>query len=99
MDSFEKQSYEQFTITGDFSSNMEAGETITDQSVEAVDKDGGDVAVTVTDQASVAANDTQVSVLVRAGLQASSPYKITFKCTTSAGHRWELDVKMKVKEQ
>ena len=30
MEQFEKQPYEEFTITADFSKNMETGETITD---------------------------------------------------------------------
>ena len=98
MEQFEKQPYEEFTITADFSKNMETGETITDQSVLAFDKDGQDVSSAVTDQGSIVISGQAVKVLVQAGDQALAPYKITFRCSTSSGHKWELDVKMKVKE-
>lgn len=98
MEQFEKQSYEEFTITADFSKNMETGETIADQSVLAFDKDGADASSIVTDQGTVAASGQTVKVLIQAGEQALAPYKITFRCTTSSGHKWELDVKMKVRE-
>lgn len=98
MEQFEKQPYEEFTITADFSKNMETGETITEQFVIAFDKDGLDASSIVTDQGTVIASGQTVKTLVQAGDQALSPYKLTFRCTTSNGHKWELDVKMKVRE-
>lgn len=99
MDKLSKQPYEEFTVSSDFSKNMLLGETITGQSVSVVDKDGIDVSSTMTNQASVSNNGSQrVSVLVRAGAPESSPYKITFRCTTSIAHKWEHDVLMRVEE-
>lgn len=98
MDKFVKQTYEEFTITADFSNNMAVGETITSQTVTVLDAGGDDASIIVVDQASVA-NDgsTKVSALVRGGGVDLSPYKITFKIVTSVAHKWELDVQMLVK--
>ena len=102
MEEFEKQGYEEFTIKADFSENMNigdvTGETITSQTVTAVDN-----ADTVSDaivlvQASITAGAEDVSVLCRAGTEALEPYKLTFKCETSLNHKWELDVLMKIRE-
>lgn len=103
IEKFSKQSYEEFTIAADFSNNMETGEVIASQVVVAIDSAGTDVSTIVLDQATVANNgEHQVQVLVRAGEETAgvSPYKITFKCVTDTvpEHKWELDVKMVVKE-
>lgn len=96
---FTKQPYEEFAISTDFSSNMLAGETITGQTVTVVDKTMTNVSSTITNQTSVS-NDgnSKVIVLVRAGTKADSPYKITFRCVTSLGHKWEHDIQMTVKD-
>lgn len=97
---FTKQSYEEFTITADFVNVLDTGETIASQTVEAEDKDGTDVAATVTDQATISVSGSQVSVLVKAGAEAASPYKITFKIVTdsSPAHKWEEDITMTIRE-
>lgn len=99
MDSFEKQPYDEFTASTDFSRNFGAGETVASQTVVAYDKDGATVTTTVTDQATVA-NDggSKVSVLVKAGTEAASPYRLVFRCVTSVGHKWEHDVQMVIRE-
>lgn len=99
MEKFTKQIYEEFTIAGDFSKNMETGETIATQTVVAVNNVGADATNDVLDTGSIS-NDgtTKVLVLVRAGTEALSPYKITFKAVTSVDHKWEVDVQMKIKE-
>ena len=98
MDRFEKQSYEEFVIETNFSTNFVKGEKIIDQSVSGYDSTGNDVSNVVINQATVDNNLTKVSALVRAGSQSNSPYKIVFRCTTSRGHKWEYDVQMVVKE-
>jgi hypothetical protein len=97
---FTKQSYEEFTITADFVNVLDTGEGIASQTVEAVDTDGTDVAATVTDQGTISASGSQVSILVKAGSEAASPYKITFKIVTdsSPAHKWEEDVTMTIRE-
>lgn len=97
MEQIRKQPYEEFTISADFSANMASGEVISVQSVAAVDKTGNDVKDTVTDQATVA-NDgkTTCRVLVKGGDPTLSPYTLTFRCTTSLGNKWELDIQMQV---
>lgn len=99
MDSFEKQSYEEFTIAGDFSLNFADGETISSQTVTAVDQADVDATADVIDDSSIT-NDGGARVLVKVvgGDEADSPYKITMRCETSAGHKWELDVRMNVVE-
>ena len=103
IEKFTKQSYEEFTIAADFSNNMETGESIVSESVSAIDAAGTDVSAVILEQATVQ-NDgaQQVHVLVRAGEETAgiSPYKITFYCETDLvpEHKWELDVRMVVKE-
>jgi hypothetical protein len=99
MDRFTKQPYEEFTVSASFTDNLLDGETITSQTVTASDVLGADVSTTVLLGASVASDGLKVSVLVRAGSEASSPYKITFRCATSLSHRWEHDVEMYVEEK
>ena len=99
MDRFEKQPYEVFTIATDFSRNFVPLETVASQTVDAVDASGTDVKSTVTNQATIA-NDggSKVTVVVRAGSAAASPYKLTVRCVTSRGHQWEHDIEMRVRE-
>lgn len=99
MDRFEKQPYEEFTVSTDFSRNMSAGETVVSQAVSCTDKNGADVSATVTIQGTVT-NDgaARVAVLVRAGSEVASPYKLTFRIVTSTGHKWEHDIQMRVVE-
>lgn len=99
MERFTKQPYEEFRVTTDFADNFSLGETILSQAVTATDRFGADVSTTVLDQSSVTNdNISKVSVLVRAGDESHSPYKITFRCVTSIGHKWEFDNQMRVKE-
>lgn len=102
MDKFTKQSYESFTVAANFSNNMASDETITSQTVVAIDSNGLDSSTIVLEQASVSNDGSfKVLVLVKDGTQVLSGkdgYKITFKAVTSIGHKWELDIMMKVKE-
>lgn len=98
MEKFIKQIYEEFTITTDFSKNMATDETIINQSVSVIDYANVDVTTVITDQSTIAAVGQTVQILVRAGDESGTPYKITFRCETSEGHKWELDIQMKIKE-
>lgn len=100
METFSKQVYEEFTIAGDISKVIESGETITLGScvVEAEDKDGSDVGTSVLDQTTKAVDGSKLKILCRAGSEGASPYKITFKIVTSMSHKWEIDVRMVIRE-
>jgi hypothetical protein len=99
MDRLEKQSYEEFTISTDFSRNMSDIESLSSYSVTATDNSGGDASTIVLNQATISSEGaSKVKILVRAGTEALSPYKLTFKCITNLGHRWEYDLQLKIKE-
>jgi hypothetical protein len=99
LEGFEKQGYEEFTVAANFSANMTVGETISTQTATATDNTGTDKTATVLNVASLANSGQKVTVLARAGVEAESPYKITLKCVTSLGHKWEKDIQMKIKEK
>jgi len=98
MDSFHKQIWEEFEITVDFSAVMATGEIIVgvSSSVISYDKDGTDESATTLGVPTYHSQD--VAVLVKAGAEAKSPYKITFKVETSSGNKWEKDLAMHIKE-
>ena len=106
MDMFTKQTYEEFYIAGDFSEDedgndiLDSGETIVlaSSTVAAEDKDGTDVSSTVLDQSTKTVDGSQLKMLCKAGAEASSPYKITFKAVTSSGNKYEIDVRMNIEE-
>lgn len=103
MDSFDKQPYEEFVIASGFNKKgktFSVGEAIVDQEIIVVDKYSEDVTYDVIVENS-ASNDnaSKVYVKVKGGDVDSSPYKITFRCVTSLGNKFENDVKMKVVER
>ncbi|MBE9571689.1 MAG: hypothetical protein IMF11_13760, partial [Proteobacteria bacterium] len=99
-DTIKKQSYEEFTIAGDFVDQAEPGENavLLGSEVLAEDKDNNDVGTTLLDQATKAVDGTQLRIKVKAGAEAASPYKITFRIVTSSGNKWEIDASCRVKE-
>ena len=96
---FSKQPYEEFTISVPFGKNMVTGETITTQTAIAVDTDAVDASSAVLKADTLSNTGQTVTVLVRAGEVAKSPYQITIRCVTSLGHKWEKDIVMKVVEE
>jgi len=99
MESFEKQPYEEFVIAADFVNVLEDAETIeSGPTVTATDVDGEDAVLDIIDDTTISVSGSQVLVLVKAGVELSSPYQITFQCVTSNGNKWELDVHMFVRE-
>jgi hypothetical protein len=108
LESFEKQNYEEFFIGGDYVDVLESGEALSlaPSTVIAEDKDGNDVTSTVLEASTKALDDSEdggtnnvLKIRCRAGVEASSPYKITFKGETTLANKWEIDVKMKIKEK
>jgi len=108
----EKQGWESYFIHGDFSEVMETGETIDVPSSTITVEDAGlpdadpvvapiDATATLTDQTSIYAEGFKLYVRIRAGVgdEGKSPYKITFRITTSNGNKWEVDGQIKVKEK
>ena len=95
---FEKQPSEKFAIYGDFSENMADGETLNTGTCTAVDNAGEDVSTDVLAAGSFQYSNQVAQVTVQNGEVSGSPYKITWKMTTSDGWQWELDVKMKIKD-
>ena len=98
MESFNKQSYEEFVIAGDFVNVLAVGETLVlaDCDVKAYDKLDADVTSSILENKAV--SGSQLQITVKAGSNSSSPYTLTFYAETSDGNKWELDVRMKVKE-
>ncbi len=96
---FTKQISEEFPIEIDFSNNMATGEVIVSETITAIDAAGDDATA---DILSNPQNDGAQAALVqvKAGTEALSPYKITFKVVTDASstNKWEYDVLMKIKE-
>lgn len=106
---FKKQGYEYYTIAANFALNMDiaGGEdlVLNNCSVVAEDVDGNDVSTVVLDQSSIAiglvGDDEvgQLKILIRAGVVAESPYKLTFYTgDTSSSEGWEQDIFMTIKE-
>lgn len=106
MKSFKKQTYEEFFISASILDVKEVSDSIllANSVVLAEDKDGTDVTSTVLDTASKrldsdpSGTDTNnmLSILVKAGTTTASPYKITFRFVTTAGNKWEVDVRMRI---
>lgn len=109
VETFTKQSREQFTIWGSILDVQETSETVTlgSSTVTVTDKDGKDAGEVVDQSSKIVDTDpdgtagetnNMLGIKVRNGEAAKSPYWITFLMVTSASNTWEVDVKMKVKE-
>ncbi|MHA2065073.1 MAG: hypothetical protein ACXABY_11920 [Candidatus Thorarchaeota archaeon] len=98
---FTKQPYEDFFIDANFEDVIDTdAENIVlgSSSVTAVNI-SGDEDVTVFDDATLVVQSlTKLAVRIKAGIEAKSPYKFTFKIVTSLNNKWEKDVFMKVEE-
>lgn len=103
MERFEKQISEEFTITGEFSENMSDSETIVSCTVTARDRYDVDSTALVLYPDTKTIVNQGVDIMVFAGEVAKEPYIITFKCVTDfpvvQPHKWEIDVKMRVKDK
>lgn len=103
-----KQIYEAFFIAGSMLKNQDADEVVdlVLSTVAAQDVDGNDVSNTVLLQSTKklvsdpegSYVDNALSIQCRAGLEVESPYIITFYMTTDKGNKWEVDMKLVIKE-
>jgi hypothetical protein len=108
-----KQSWEAFYIHGSILKWQADGSTETvvlaTSTVIAENAEGVDVSDTFLDQTSKALSsdpngdfdDNMLSIrpLSEGGVEADSPFKVTFKIITSAGNYYEVDVRVIVKEE
>jgi len=109
IESFEKQSWEEFPIAGSILNVQESDETVdlNNSSVYGYDKDGNDVTTSIIDATTKTLTDdpdgnytnNALKVRVKGGDEDGTPYKITFKLVTNKGNKWEIDVRMKIKEK
>jgi len=102
MDETGKKPYEKFTVDVDFSEAMAEveGSYIISQTVTVTDNAENDVSSTMIEAGTVGNKDsTHVTALIQGGEEAYSPYLINVKCVTSVGHRWEHDIKLRVKNK
>ena len=105
-----KQSWEEYFIAGSILNVQKDGtETVVllTSSIEAVDKNGDDALATVIDAATKkldsdpdgSYSDNMLAVRCKAGSETSgSPYVVTFKMITTEGNKWEVDMKLVIKE-
>ncbi len=104
LDSFEKQSFEEFVISASFENDLDDGEEIdlVASSVSAVNSAGEDASSDVLNVSTLSLDGTdKLKVQVKGGDEENTPYKITFKAITNATvpNKWELDILMKIKEK
>jgi hypothetical protein len=112
-DEFAKQPWETYIICADNSENLGTGESVVlaTSDIIAEDKDGNDVSSDVLDNTektvqTADAEDIKVTPVtngmlctrVKAGTEALSKYKITFKAITTDDNQYETDVKMRIKD-
>ncbi len=102
LDNITKQSYETFIIAVDFGNNMTTDEELVLAScdVSAMKSGGvaGDSTSTVLTVAQKAVDGTLLQIRVKAGVEADSPYKITFKGVTDLANQWEKDINLTIEE-
>lgn len=99
MDSLIKQPFEQFTVSVDFSAVLVSGESIHSPAVAVTTSTGEDVTSSIVAAGSVAVvGETQAVAMINGGDPSPRPYKMTVRCETSIGHRWEHEVRLIVRE-
>lgn len=96
--SFTKTSWESWVIAGNFTKDLESGETIVlaTSTVTATDSDGV-AAPSVLDQSYKAVSGGYLQIRVQAGTDGEV-YTIEFKAITSLSNKFELEIEMKVKD-
>ena len=98
---FQKQPAESFYYGAQFSNVIDTDNesiNISGSSVVAVDN-GGDEDTSVYTAVSLAVvNDTILAVRVKAGVEAKSPYKLTYVVSTTLNNIYEKDVFMEIIE-
>jgi len=108
MKKFKKQISEEFFAHGSILNVQEDDETIVlgTSSITAVDNVATDATTDVLEGGTEELRDDPdgsftnnvLAMRVKAGTEALSPYKITFKIVTSKGNKYEIDIQMTIKE-
>lgn len=104
VESFTKQPYEEWVIAGSIEDVVDTGETITLGSCDVKAWQWDDLTqeetTNVIEIATLSKDDTlhYLKVRVKGGTTAIATYKITFYIVTSLSNKYEIDVKMKIKE-
>lgn len=92
-----KQPYEVFGVTVNFSRNMSRSESVAVGTVSVEDKNGTDATSTIISGSPSWATKTVVATVMD-GSEDNSPYKLTFRCETNTGNKWESEVYLCVKD-
>ena len=100
---FPKQPWEKFTVYGDFTNVLNDGDTIDvdNSSVTVEDSAGTDVTSDIVVAGSVQVSVTypsRLTVMVQGGTEDGSIYTITYKITTVAGEKYEVEQLMFVED-
>jgi len=104
VESFTKQNWEEWVIAGSIEDVVDTGETIDLASSDIKAWSYSDLATEVTSDVIEIATKAKDDVLhylkvrVKGGTTTLTPYKITFYIVTSLANKYEIDVKMKIKE-
>lgn len=101
LEHFHKQPSESFYVCADMVDMLATGEEIVlgTSTVTAKDTAGEDATSDVLDSGSKRLQDnTKLSIRVRNGTEALSPYKLTYKAVTDLGNILEVDVELRIKE-
>lgn len=96
----EKQPYEAFFVHGLFTKVMEETETIdiANSTVVISDKNGT-IDATMVQEPTLVADGHKLSIRIQGGDPELSPYKVSFRITTSLGNKWEVDAVLEVEEK
>jgi len=104
-----KQGWEEYFIAGSIL-NVQKDETeavvLGTSTIEAIDNEGNDALATIVDTATKKLDDdpdgsytnNMLGVKCKGGVEASSPYIVTFKMVTTEGQKWETEMKIVIKE-
>ncbi|MFH1984761.1 MAG: hypothetical protein ABIL58_23215 [Pseudomonadota bacterium] len=106
MVSIEKQPWEAFFVAGDFAAELATGETLDDgetgtegNHITAMDNAGNDVSDTFLDQDTLSIGVSTLTIRCRGGSEAASPYKIDFRCVTTDANKYEVEMRVKVRDR
>lgn len=105
----EKQIYEEYYIAGSILNVQKDGTekcVLATSEIEAIDNNGDDALAAIIDLPTKKLDndpdgsytDNMVSVRVKAGTEALSPYIVTWKMPTTEGNKWETEMRVTIKE-
>lgn len=96
MDIQKKYTYEEFSKEISFVSRLLSGETITNATAVAIDRNGNDSTSAVIKNGSVSETNGVVSLVIQNGTKENSPYYISARVETSTGNKYELQFKLEI---